>query len=79
MTWLGLLPPGLVHNLDAIVHASDPSAVALECARLDPDHLQLYALLASATLDHRSKSDALSAVERIRRARRALDKLKPDG
>lgn len=45
-SWLDILPADLVHNLDAIASASDPSGAALECARLDPSHVQLYSLMA---------------------------------
>jgi hypothetical protein len=52
-SWLDLLPAGLVHNLDAIAFASDPSGVALECAKLDPERLRLYALLAEEVIRRR--------------------------
>lgn len=56
-SWLDLLPTGLVHNLETIAFASDPSGAALECAKLDPSSAQLYALVARAVLAHGNEGD----------------------
>ena len=55
-SWLDVLPAGLVHNMDSIVGANDPSGIALECARIDPERAQLYGLIAQEVLRKRSAS-----------------------